>query len=60
MIKYIDFSLHFGSRCLLRVSRKFGPKLASHYKPVENEVKFIELSEPLMFGELEVQLRNES
>ena len=25
---------------------KFGPKLASHYKPVENEVKFVELSEP--------------
>ena len=25
--------------------RKFGPKLASHYKPVENEVKFVELSE---------------
>ena len=27
------------------VCRKFGPKLASHYKPVENEVKF-GLSEP--------------
>ena len=26
--------------------RKFGPKLESHYKPVENEVKFVELSEP--------------
>ena len=25
---------------MLRVYRKFGPKLASHYKPVENEVKF--------------------
>ena len=27
------------------VCHKFGPKLASHYKPVENEVKF-GLSEP--------------
>ena len=41
----LDFSLHFPSCCLLRVCRKFGPKLASHYKPVENEVKF-GLSEP--------------
>ena len=41
-----DFSLHFGSRCLLRVSRKFGPKLASHSKAVKNELKFVELSEP--------------
>ena len=42
MIKvyWFDFSLHFGSCCLLRVCRKFGPKLVSHYKPVENEVKF--------------------
>ena len=42
MIKvyWLDFSLHFRSCCLLRVSLKFGPKLASHYKPVENEVKF--------------------
>ena len=24
---------------LLRVCRKFGPKLASHYKPVENKAK---------------------
>ena len=24
----------------------FGPTLASHYKPVEKEVKFVELSEP--------------
>ena len=30
---------------VLRVCRKFGPKLASYYKPVENEVKF-GLSEP--------------
>ena len=47
MIKvyWLDFSLHFLSCCLLRVCRKFGPKLASHYKPVENEVKF-GLSEP--------------
>ena len=41
----LDFSLHFGSCCLLRVCRKFGLKLASHYKPVKNELKF-ELSEP--------------
>ena len=42
MIKvyWLDFSLHFRSCCLLRVCRKFGPKFASHYKPVENEVKF--------------------
>ena len=48
MIKeyWLDFNLHFRSCCLLRVCRKFGPKLASHYKPVENEVKLIELSEP--------------
>ena len=48
MIKvyWLDFSLHFRSCCLLRVCRKFGPKLASHYKPVENEVKFVELPEP--------------
>ena len=41
MIKvyWLDFSLHFRSCCLLRICRKFGPKLASHYKPVENEVK---------------------
>ena len=38
-VYWLDFSLHFGSCCLLRVCRKFGPKLASHYKPVENEVK---------------------
>ena len=25
------------SCCLLRFCRKFGPKLASHYKPVKNE-----------------------
>ena len=31
---------------------KFGPNLASHYKPVKNEIKFVELSV--------VQLRNES
>ena len=42
---YIDFSLHFRSCCLLRICRKFGPQFASHYKPVENEVKFVELSE---------------
>ena len=48
MIKvyWLDFSLRFRSRCLLRLCRKFGPKLASHYIPVENEVKFVELSEP--------------
>ena len=48
MIKvyWLDFSLHFWSCCLLCICRKFGPKLASHYKPVENEVKFVELSEP--------------
>ena len=44
-VYWLDFSLHFRSCCLLRVCRKFGPKLASHYKPVENEVKF-GLSEP--------------
>ena len=44
-VYWLDFSLHFRSCCLLRVFRKFGPKLASHYKPVENEVKF-GLSEP--------------
>ena len=44
---------------VLRVCRKFGPKLASYYKPVENEVKFVELSEPCS-EELKVQLRNES
>ena len=45
VVVVVVFSLHFLSCCLLRVCRKFGPKLASHYKPVENEVKF-ELSEP--------------
>ena len=42
MIKvyWLDFSLHFGSCCLLRVCSKFSPKLASHYKPGKNEVKF--------------------
>ena len=45
-LTWLDFSLHFRSCCLLRVCRKFGPKLASHYKPVKNEVKFVELSEP--------------
>ena len=35
---WLDFSLHFGSCCLLRVCRKFGPELASHNKPVKNEV----------------------
>ena len=45
-VYWLDFSLHFRSCCLLRICRKFGPKLASHYKPVENEVKFVELSEP--------------
>ena len=44
-VYWLDFSLHFRSCCLLRVCRRFGPKLASHYKPVENEVKF-GLSEP--------------
>ena len=39
-IYWLDFSLHFWSCCLLRVCRKFGLKLASHDKPVENEVKF--------------------
>ena len=48
MIKvyWLDFSLHFWSCCLLRVCHKFGLKRASHYKPVENEVKLFELSEP--------------
>ena len=48
MIKvyWLDFSLYFQSCCLLRVCCKFGPKLASPYKPVENEVKFVKLSEP--------------
>ena len=31
----LGVSLHFGSCCLLRFCRKFGPKLASHYKPVK-------------------------
>ena len=44
-VYWLDFSLNFRSCCLLRVCRKFGPKLASHYKLVENEVKF-GLSEP--------------
>ena len=44
-LTWLDFSLHFRTCCLLRVCRKFGPKLASYYKPVENEVKF-GLSEP--------------
>ena len=34
----LDFSLHFRSCCLLRVCCKFGPKLASHYKPVEKSL----------------------
>ena len=36
MIKvyWLDYSLHFGSRCLMRFCRRFGPKLASDYKPV--------------------------
>ena len=43
-----DFSLHFGSCCLLRFCHKFGPKLVSHYKPVKNKVYFDELSEPCL------------
>ena len=48
MIKvyWLDLSQHFWSCCLLRVCCKFGLKLASHYKPVDNEVKFVELSKP--------------
>ena len=44
-LTWLDFSLHFRSCCPLRVCCKFGPKLASHYKPFENEVKS-GLSEP--------------
>ena len=45
---YIDLTLAYifnHTVCMLRVCRKFGPKLASHYKPDENEVQFVELSE---------------
>ena len=50
MIKvyWLDFSLCFLLCCLLRICSKFRLKLASHYKPVENEVKFVELSEPCL------------
>ena len=41
------------------VCRKFRPKLASHYKPVDNEVKVRRIVRT-MFGEKKVQLRNES
>ena len=36
----IILTLHFQSCC------KFRPKLASHYKPVENKIKFVALSKP--------------
>ena len=48
IIKYIDLSLAYifdHAVCCVSAA-KFGPKLASHYKPVENEVKFVELYEP--------------
>ena len=32
---WLDFSIHFGSCCLLRFCPKFGLKHASHYKPVK-------------------------
>ncbi len=37
-LKYIDFSLHFGSYCLLSFCHKFRLKLVSQYKPVKNKV----------------------
>ena len=53
-----DFSLHFGSQCLLCFCRKFGMKLASHYKPVKNKA-IVHRTVRTMFGELWAQLRNE-
>ena len=57
MIKvyWTDYSLHFGSCCLLRFCHKFGPKLASHYKPV-NKRSILHRTVRTMFGELNVRL----
>ena len=60
MIKvyWLNFSQNFGSCCLLRFCRKFGPKLASHYKAVKNG-SMVRRTVRTMFSELKVQLRNE-
>ena len=47
----LDFSLHFGSCCLLRFCHKFGPKRASHYKPVKKR-SIVRRTVRTMFGEL--------
>ena len=40
-VYWLDLTLaYIFDHAVLCVCRKFGPKLASHYKPVENEVKF--------------------
>ena len=51
----LAFSLHFGSCCLLHFCRKFGPKLASHYKPVKKR-STVRRTVQTMFGELKVRL----
>ena len=57
MIKvyWLDFSLHFGSCCLLCFCRKFGPKLASHYKPVKKR-SIVRRTVRTMLSELKVRL----
>ena len=57
-VYWLDFSLHFRSCCLLRVCRKFGPKLASHLQASWEWSKVWTVR--TIFGELKVQLRNES
>ena len=57
MIKvyWLDFSLRFGSCCLPRFCRQFGPKLASHYKPVK-KTKYSSSSSPNHVRGLKVRL----
>ena len=50
-----DFSLHFGTCCLLCVCRKFGQRLASHYMSVK-ERSIVCRTVPAMFGGLKFRL----
>ena len=54
-LNYIDFSLHFGSCCLLRFCCRFVPKLACHYKPVKKR-SVVRRIVRTKFGELKVRL----
>ena len=54
-VYWLDFSLHFGSCCLLHFFRKFGTKLASYYKPVKKR-SIVRRTVGTVFGELKVLL----